>query len=205
MALHTSESLPAYRLICIDEGQDLHSADYALIHTLYPRANLNVFGDKVQALHEACGISDWQTETGISTIYELKSNYRNTPAIVDFCNRKFNGTMEYVGNITDVQKPRIINNMADLQNAIKAQDVVTIVKNRKQFETLCSKLNMSESQFNYIDTKADTVRSGRIACYSVFAAKGLEFPSVLVYADDMTINQKVVACTRAMERLYYYE
>ena len=30
--LHSNEKLPAYRMLCIDEGQDLHKADYDLRH-----------------------------------------------------------------------------------------------------------------------------------------------------------------------------
>ena len=61
------------------------------------------------------------------------------------------------------------------------------------------------SDFEYLDTKAEAPGGRKIPCYSIFAAKGLEFQKVVVFPLNMTVNQKVVACTRAMEELYYYE
>ena len=43
MKLHPEAKLPEYSLICIDEGQDLHRADYDILHSLYPNAVFNVF------------------------------------------------------------------------------------------------------------------------------------------------------------------
>ena len=40
---------------------------------------------------------------------------------------------------------------------------------------------------------------------SIYAAKGLEFSKVLVFAEGMTKNQRIVACTRAMDELFYFE
>lgn len=68
-SLHKKHSLPDYRMICIDEGQDLHRADYELLRALYPDSVMNIFGDVTQALHVECGISNWQAETGIDTSF----------------------------------------------------------------------------------------------------------------------------------------
>ena len=80
-----------------------------------------------------------------------------------------------------------------------------IVKDRRALQQLCMKMGKPASDFEYLDTKTDKQLGGGIPCYSIFAAKGLEFTNVLVYAAGMTTNQKVVASTRAMEVLYYYE
>lgn len=203
--LYPDAVLPDYRMICIDEGQDLHKADYDMLHRLYPRAVFNVFGDTDQVLHTACGIQDWERETGIKKQYLMNRNYRNTAAIVDFCNRSFGSCMEYIGKVKKDQKPHRVTDFSQLKAATMEPDMVLIVKDRRTLEQMCGQMGKPVSDFEYLDTRAEKKQSGKIPCYSIFAAKGLEFSNVLVCASGMTTNQKVVACTRAMEDLYYYE
>ena len=80
-----------------------------------------------------------------------------------------------------------------------------IVKDKDSYLELCEETGISDSDFVYLDTTSDKPEESEKECYSIFAAKGLEFSSVFVYAKNMTKNQKVVACTRAMGGLYYYE
>jgi DNA helicase IV len=202
--LHPNAFIPKYRLICVDEGQDLHKADYDILHSLFPDAVLNVFGDTKQVLHTACGIHDWETEAGVGKVYSMNRNYRNTAAIVDFCNRSFKEKMDYVGKVRENQKPKTISTMSQFRECIRKDKNVLIVKNRDKFRKLCELLDMEENDFDFLDTNAVEPSGKGIPCYTVFSAKGLEFPSVSVYAEDMTLNQKVVSCTRAMADLYYY-
>ena len=83
--------------------------------------------------------------------------------------------------------------------------LTVIVKDHAAFLRFCDKVNMNESECEFLDTNADRETPGKRHCYSVFAAKGLEFPEVLVFSDEMTKNQRIVSCTRAMEKLFYYE
>ena len=205
LALRGTDSLPAYNMICIDEGQDLHSVDYAMLREIYPRAALNIFGDKDQVLHEACGISDWEHDTGVETIFEMNSNYRNTPAIVDFCNRMYGETMAYCGKIHEAQKPVMIDNANKARELLDSEAPVIIVKDREAYMTLLSEMRCEEEAIAFLDTRELEMPLMQKACYSIFAAKGLEFTKALVFARGMTRNQRIVACTRAMERLYYYE
>ncbi len=205
MKLHPDTKLPEHSLICIDEGQDLHRADYDILHGLYPKAVFNVFGDVDQVLHSACGISQWQAQTGIETVYPLTTNYRNTAAIVDFCNQKFGVGMDYIGSVDKTQKPVVVADWIEAQDILIEKDVVLIVKDRESYLDLCEETGISESDFVYLDTTSDKPSDAEKECYSIFAVKGLEFSNVFVYAKNMTKNQKVVACTRAMGGLYYYE
>ena len=70
---------------------------------------------------------------------------------------------------------------------------------------LCDLASDLANSFEYIDTKCNAVPEGKVACYSIYAAKGLEFSKVLVFAEGMTRNQRIVACTRAMDELFYFE
>lgn len=205
MKLHPEAKLPEYSLICIDEGQDLHRADYDILHSLYPNAVFNVFGDVAQVLHSACGISQWDSQTGIATVYPLTTNYRNTAAIVDFCNRKFDVNMDYIGTVEKTQKPVEVADWIEAQDILIKKDVVLIVKDKETYLELCEETGIEATDFAYLDTTSDKPEDAEKECYSIFAAKGLEFSNVFVFARNMTKNQKVVACTRAMGGLYYYE
>lgn len=73
------------------------------------------------------------------------------------------------------------------------------------FEKFCKDIEVPGAAFEFVDTNSAIVKTEKIKCYTIYAAKGLEFSKVIVYSREMTENQKVVACTRAMEKLYYYE
>lgn len=203
--IHSTKNLPAYNLLCIDEGQDLHKADYDMLHMLFPNAVFNIFGDTAQVLHTACGISNWEAETKVSNIYSLNRNYRNTAAIVDFCNKKFGSSMRAVGRVQKEQEPHVLNDAVELYETVMHENAVVIVRDRQCYEMFCSDIGVSADRFEFLDTKTDQPVGQKGTCYSIFAAKGLEFSHVAVYAKNMTTNQKVVACTRAMKGLYYYE
>ena len=202
--LHPEARLPDYRMLCIDEGQDLHKADYDMLHQLYPQAVFNIFGDTEQVLHASCGIHNWTEETNIPTVYILNRNYRNTAGIVDFCNRTLKSSMDYVGRVQTNQIPKVLRQSSELRETLRLPAITVILQNRKMLEKMCEVAGMRMDNFEYLDTHTTSAASKKIPCYSIFAAKGLEFKSVLVYAEGMTKNQRVVACTRAMGRLYYY-
>lgn len=205
MKLRSNENIPEYKLICIDEGQDLHRADYDILKGIYPKATLNVFGDVGQVLHSACGISNWSEQTGISDVRYLTTNYRNTAAIADFCNKRFGVEMEFIGNVAEAQKPIIVSEASSIRGYIFGNETVVVVKDRTEYENLCEEAGIKKEELTFLDTMSEKSEERRKECYSIFAAKGLEFKNVFVYAKSMTKNQKVVACTRAMGGLYYYE
>lgn len=203
--LHPNESLSNYQMLCIDEGQDLHKADYDLLRKLFPNAAFNIFGDVSQVLHTACGVHDWKADTGIPTVYTLRCNYRNNAALVQFCNTRFGSEMEAIGKVRPEQSPVVLRSRRDLRDTVWKRGITIIVKDRQAFSRFCQDAELSESTFEYLDTKAGKDNDKKPNCYSIFAAKGLEFGNVVVYAKEMTVNQKIVACTRAMKELYYYE
>ncbi len=205
MKIYSNDKLQQYKYLCIDEGQDLHKADYDILRAMFPNAVFNIFGDTAQALHTECGVSNWESATGISQIYTLTRNYRNTASIVDFCNRNFKSGMEFVGAVREDNYPLVIKNAKILREYVLNEASVIIVRDFQSYREFCLDSGFDADRFEFLDTHAEKPSGEKIACYSIFAAKGLEFPSVLVYARNMTLNQKAVACTRAMEKLYYYE
>ncbi len=204
MKLYPKTKLPEYSLIAIDEAQDLHRADYETLHSLYPKATFNLFGDVDQVLHTAAGISDWREQTDIHTIYPLMTNYRNTAAIVDFCNRQFDVNMDYVGDPEDSFEPIVVSDPELAKDILEDEDAVIIVKDRDVYIELCDEMGVIPEDYAFLDTTSEKPMEGDKECYSIFAAKGLEFTNVFVFGNNMTKNQRVVACTRAMNKLFYY-
>ena len=51
MKIYSNDKLQQYKYLCIDEGQDLHKADYDILRAMFPNAVFNIFGDTAQALH----------------------------------------------------------------------------------------------------------------------------------------------------------
>ena len=201
LKLYPNAILPDYRLICIDEGQDLHPADYELIRELFPGAVLNVFGDRAQSLHEGCGVEDWNADTGIEKVFRLDKNYRNPPDIVEFCNRRFHESMEYCGSLESERIAEETRSLEDLREYVRTRKAAVIVKDRTAFQKLREEL--PSLKLCYLDMDSSEVARGMVPCYSVHAAKGLEFSHVAVIPDGMSHNQQVVACTRATESLLY--
>ena len=202
--LYPEHILPFYQLICVDEGQDFHPADYRMICRLYPKAILNIFGDIHQALHVECGIRKWEKDIPLEDIkiYDLNINYRNHAAIVDFCNKRFHCDMKAIGQIDPNLMPIVCNSTKQAYQNV-TDECPLIVKNREAFSTFCHAAGCSEDEFEYYDTHTEWIAQGTKACYSVFAAKGLEFSGTVVYGYEMSENQKIVACSRAMNQLFY--
>ena len=72
---------------------------------------------------------------------------------------------------------------------------------KEEYEQFCAVLELDKEQTEFLDMSADKETDGKLHVYSIFAAKGLEFPKVLVFTVNMSRNQKTVACTRALESL----
>ena len=110
--------------------------------------------------------------------------------------------MKWCGVIHKDEKPIVLRSPEELVNTLNQTDLAVIVKNKAAFEMLRQQVGKHYTQLTYVDTTAESVPKDKIPCYSVFAAKGLEFPHVLVYANAMSKNQRIVACTRATAQLF---
>lgn len=203
--LHPKKRLPEYQMICIDEAQDLCDSDFEMLRQLFPKAALNVFGDIGQALHSGCGIRNWEQNTGIRNTIRLETNYRNAAAITDFCRQHFHADMHSIDLPKQEDAPKRFESADCVRKHLEGDaHAVLIVKHRAEFVAFCLETGISAELFEYLDTKANAA-SDRRRCYTVFSAKGLEFPEATVFTRNMTDNQKTVAFTRAMKRVYYFE
>ena len=114
--------------------------------------------------------------------------------------------MDACGKVRKEQAPEVLKTKADIVEILeKVPNLAVIVKDRESFRNLCEFVGDEANRISYVDTKTSEMIDSVIPCFSVFAAKGLEFPEVLVWPENMTNNQKVVACSRALNHLYYSE
>ena len=113
--------------------------------------------------------------------------------------------MDYLGKVNEKHKPIVVSDIHRAREVLKKQDLVVIVKDKLSLEELIRETGIDGTTFTFLDTASEKTEATKRECYTIFAAKGLEFANVFVFARNMTTNQKVVACTRAMRGLYYYE
>lgn len=197
---------PTYKLICIDEAQDLHAFDYEFLRKIFKNSNFNIYGDLAQVIQPASGLSSWMIPSlSDCRTYILRENYRNTKEIVDFCNSMF--SYDSIGFWSIGEAPQIVKSFSDklvLDWIESKQRRTIIVEGYDTYMELITHFPESVS-FNYIaDDSCEEIPTA-VNVYSVWSAKGLEFPSVFVYAAKMNTNQKYVACTRGRKELLYLE
>lgn len=188
--------------INIDEAQDLAITEYRLLKfALGEKTVFNLFGDVNQTVYEYKGINDWSEIDSIFTgnLYFLNENYRNTLQITEYCNRKFYANITAVGlNGNDVIETDFSNALSTLQKLRKDNPEYRIAVIYKRglygLESAIRKTIQAKCVFNQIDNQAFSI-------ITVEEAKGLEFDAVVVIENYMTINEKYVAYTRALDNL----
>lgn len=180
----------AQRYVFIDEAQDLSVSEIELIMKINARGEevprLNLFGDVNQTI-STHGIKDWTQVHGVSEVYTLNQNFRNTNQVVDYCNSRLSVQMIKVG--VDMES---VHEYATLSDAIKStksllNHAVFIVKDEYAVEDITALLSEMPLA-NY-------------EIYTVKAVKGLEFKEVFVFDSNMSNNEKYIAYTRALAQL----
>lgn len=186
---------PHFGLVFIDEGQDISANEYKLLRLINSDASFNIYGDLEQNVTPYRSISDW-SETGISDLYSLNQNYRNTNQIVDFVAETLNLDMQPIGfDGPTVSKINIrgINGFFKDKKGLKA----VIVS-----ENLIDKL--SRKSYNII-SETGRISKTRVNFMTVYQSKGLEFTTVAVADADMSLHEKYIAYTRALKELAIIE
>lgn len=144
-----------FRLICIDEAQDLQDLQYGILARIVragqPQPNIFLVGDTNQSIYESLGavpktVREVADEFGLAAVMEkrLSGNYRSTQRIIDFYRRfrpavpAIESRTEYAGSrgtITfanrSIQRDALPERIADiidssLQRGVKAHDICVI-------------------------------------------------------------------------------
>ena len=154
------------------------------------RASFNVFGDLKQNMTSFRGLKDW-SELGYE-VYNLNLNYRNTNQIVEYVSRELNVDMQAIGfdgsSVKAIDARSVTRYLSD-KNGLRA--VITSEAGLEKY---------ARKSYNILK-KSGRISKNKINIMTVYESKGLEFTAVAVADEDMTENEKYIACTRALKEL----
>lgn len=175
------------KYLFVDEAQDLSPAEIKLlqkVNSIRSQSICNLFGDVNQVISNY-GVKDWNQFDFIDARFELNENFRNTNQIIDYCANKIHLPMKPVGvsmnpvkeyfSIDDMISDNISEKVFIVKDEYDSQDLILLLKEK-----------------GLLDCKVFTVKE----------IKGLEFKQVIVFDEDMSINEKYISYTRALIQLY---
>lgn len=190
------------RYIFIDEFQDLALSEILTIHNAYPNAVLNLYGDIKQCISPKGIKNKAEILTAMSDYkeFEINENYRNALEVTQYINTQLDMNMNPIGIHGSVETlNHILSNFKIATN----DRIVYIVKDKNHIDyTLMNKLGILEG---WRGSQATRIPNGVPVALTIQDVKGLEFEVVIVDSADMTENEKYVAFTRALNKLYIYK
>lgn len=187
-------------LLCIDEFQDLSLIELKTLKNAFFNPVFNFYGDFRQCIT----LKGDTTESTINNLfsqikcYQLNENYRNAAEITSYINKIVGVHMVPVGINGLVEKIKY----TDYANLKFEQDdrIVYITKDREHLNySFMSFLGVLEG---WKGSQANHLPANVPVALTVQEVKGLEFEVVIVDFAGMTDNEKYVAATRALNRLY---
>lgn len=203
-------------LLCIDEAQDVSALEVMLLKKLLGKnIHWNLFGDYMQVSTPYKGQSGkanlWKSvESQINAeIQTIDVNYRNAKEIVNYCNSEFNMNITPMGLNGEVIQESWAMCMEDFVNCLKESKeeytAAIIVNDSTKFRMYRNELLYGDYEIDESDFSIGTVEEGKIALLDIKRAKGMEFRHVFVDIEEMTQNEKYIAYTRALEKLFVAE
>lgn len=191
------------RYIFIDEGQTLTKNEYELIWNLVSNESvLNIYGDINQSVYPSTNLGSWDEIMNEDRyqFFELKRNYRNPIQITEFTNNEFGLDIKAIGleseEVLTLNADQIIQELKKLRLNDPDERTAILLKNSTKFKM--SSLYTSLKNNDLIKEKL----SDSLAIIDISDAKGLEFENVFVFTDSLERNERYIAYTRALNRLY---
>lgn len=183
-----------WKLICVDESQDISPVEYGFMQKLCGKAKFNLFGDAGQSrLGRADSTHKWDNVLSGAQRFTLNENYRNARQITQFINKKFYRNMAEIGidgQITQIKGgPRAVAvEMEQLAKQGKAAAVIAkSYEHLNKYHGLSAVLNTYSDLFEFL---------------TIDESRGLEFPRAVVISEALDNNQLYVAMTRAISELW---
>lgn len=202
------------KLLCIDEAQDISGIELDLLKKILgKKIRWNLYGDYMQVSTGYKGQPEKEMlwvpvkEKLDATQHEISINYRNAQEIVNCCNDTFNlnvTPMGLHGKITSGDFSECMKSLAQCMSDLKKGDSIAIIVKecRQSFLEMVNDELENLNDGNNMEITFEGVEEGKISYLDVTMAKGMEFRYVLVDPDGMTENEKYIAYTRAMEKLF---
>jgi superfamily I DNA/RNA helicase len=222
-----------YAYVLVDEAQDLSINEYDFIFNMIQPSHFFVVGDPLQCIYESLkGASPKYMESLMGrpdvAVYDLNENYRNKANILNYAKN----VVRKLG-ARDNTKPMSIGGVIYEEpfNAKKFLNIIESHKPYKDWVVLCytnfevdriMRLLREKSipvlNFNQRDKSKkemdDLMNQDKVKVLTVWCAKGLGFPNVVVFGRNWLLNKKptkreglrvdYVAYTRAMNMLIVY-
>lgn len=203
--------------IVIDEAQDYNKLQYLIIKKTFKTSNYTILGDTNQTINPYYKYDSLEELTSIfesSKYITLTKTYRSTGKIIDYTNKILG--LNHVTAIRNDKASDIIfrNNitkndfLTDINNLKTiSKSIAIITKNDKEAEKVYNMLK-DDLDIMLIDGFGHIKRD--LVVVPSYVAKGLEFDSVIIYADEDNKYQEkdkylfYVACTRAQHNLIIY-
>ncbi len=207
------------KLLCVDEAQDVSMFEIQLLKKILgDKIYWNLYGDSMQVSTAYKGQPEkevlWEPlkKQLDGSLYHIDVNYRNAKQIVEYCNEKFGMNIASTGMDGDVDEDswsgcwnRFIECLEDCKKQKDEYTAAIVVNSPSKFGMYCNELRQGGRKINDSDLSVGTVEDGKIALLDVKSAKGMEFRYVFVDDEEMTQNERYIAYTRAMEKLFVAE
>lgn len=205
------------QIICIDEVQDVSTVEIELLKNVLPEEiKWNLYGDMMQrsAIYkeEISNENFWNPLAKLvnADFYSLDVNYRNAVEIVQYCNEMFQKQITPMGISGDVRASNLSECITEFEEDIHRErdseqfpSVAIILKNLEPSSVSLYKDEIES--WTDLEVSVGKIVEEKIPILDVKMAKGMEFRYVVVDPEEMTENDKYIACTRAMEKLYIIE
>ena len=170
-----------YHYICVDESQDLNSAQYHFIRALCGSdfRNIMMVGDENQSIYAFNGSnSKYMSELFVRdfspTVYPLEENFRSAKQIIQFANRlvgnnedvtkyvyegevsadAFANEKEEAHAVCEKIKILIKNGHKDIENPLNLDDFAVIARNKYIFSEIENELTEKHIPFYYKKTQS---------------------------------------------------
>lgn len=200
-------------LITIDEAQNVEVEELRLIKAVNKnRVVLNLFGDIKQHVEGAKGIDSWTDIRKIADfqIENMQENYRNARQITEFCNKRFRMNMHAINldgaGVHEFQNyNEFVNGLASVfQKPLGIGLSCILVKSVEEATTVLKLQQAYRKRINDMTQSISELQENKWNLMTIEQAKGLEFQTVFAISGRMSMNEKYIAYTRALNELYVY-
>ncbi len=182
---------PRFGLVFVDEGQDISANEYRLLRMINEDAAFNIYGDLAQNITKYRGLTDWSSVLD-GPVYTLDQNYRNTNQIVEYVSKILKIAMKPIG----FDGPEVVH--------IGMRGISAFFRDKKGLKAVIVPEHALEKyrrkSYNVVG-ESGRISKARINIMTVYESKGLEFSSVVVADEGMTVHERYIAYTRALKEL----
>ena len=191
LALLGEKLEPRFGLVFVDEGQDISANEYRLLRMINEDAAFNIYGDLAQNITKYRGLTDWSSVLD-GPVYTLDQNYRNTNQIVEYVSKILKIAMKPIG----FDGPEVVH--------IGVRGISAFFRDKKGLKAVIVPEHALEKyrrkSYNVVG-ESGRISKARINIMTVYESKGLEFSSVVVADEGMTVHERYIAYTRALKEL----